>query len=41
MCDHIWEEINRTHYFDYWGYKVIVIHFSCSKCGRTKKRKFW
>ena len=41
MCDHIWEEINRTHYFDYWGYKVIVIYFSCSKCGRTKKRKFW
>lgn len=41
MCNHIWKEEKRTYYFDYWGFRVNVIYFSCVKCGKIKKKKFW
>lgn len=41
MCKHKWKECDRTYYYDYWGNKVVVIHFMCSKCGKVRKKKFW
>lgn len=40
-CNHEWVELNRYHYLDYNGYRVLKIIYYCKKCKKKITKKFY
>lgn len=43
ICEHDYSKLNAKEkfYYDYSGFKVIAIIYTCAKCGKNKTKKYW
>ena len=41
FCKHVFQPIDATRGYDYFGYRVVVISYKCLRCGTVRLKKYW